>query len=429
MATRTAFALIDMNSFYASCEKLFRPDLRHRPVVVLSNNDGCVVSGCAQAKALGIARGTPAFRLSGLFRAEEVEVFSSNYELYASLSRRVVATVASLVPELEVYSIDECFADVSGLGDASACAQQLRARVQQWTGIFCCVGVAPTKTLAKLCNRLAKKRPDLQGVFVWPEDDTRAQQRILSDTAVCDIWGVGARLTESLTQSGIATALDLVQADSRWLQARFGVTVLRTQRELQGHSCLPLVPGTQTKQQICNSRSFGRNTSRIEDLISAVSVHTAEAVRQLRIQRCVAGCITVFFHTNFFQAHAPQKSICVDAPLAHASDDLLTLTHAALEALQAHFVAGFSYHKAGVILSAISDKDRAQPVMADFFDDAAALRERRSHLMDALEAINTRYGKHTVTTASSRLSTDWVMRREHLSACYTTRIEDVAVVH
>lgn len=421
------YALIDMNSFYASCEQLFRPDLARRPVVVLSNNDGCVVARSAQAKELGIARGTPAFRLASLFHAADVAIFSSNYELYASLSRRVVQTIASCVPTVEVYSIDECFALLTGMPAPLKTAFLLRERVQQWTGICCCVGIAPTKTLAKLANHRAKNIPMLSGVFLWPESETE-QRRILSDTPVGDVWGVGKQTRAALESAHIATALDLVRADGAWIQERFGITLLRTQMELQGTACIEFDSNRHVKQQICNSRSFAHATDKIEDLVSAVSVHTAEAVRQLRNQSSLCRRITVFFHTNVFNTNAPQKSISIDKVLEYPTDDLLTLTHAALAALKKGFEKGFFYQKSGVIFSELSASDAPWQLPVDLFDEGAPLRQRRAYLMEAIESINDRFGRHTVTTASSRLSDGWKMRRDNLSPCYTTRIEDIPVV-
>ena len=422
------YALIDMNSFYASCEQLFRPDLADHPVVVLSNNDGCVVARSAAAKALGIARGTPAFQLASLFQAADVAVFSSNYELYASLSRRVVQTIAECVPAVEVYSIDECFALLTGLPDPMQTARLMRERVQRWTGICCCVGVAPTKTLAKLANHRAKDAPAFSGVFLWPKDEAE-QRRVLSDVPVEDVWGVGKQTCAALKAAHIATALDLAQADSAWIQRRFGITLLRTQKELQGTACIEFETGAHVKQQICNSRSFAQATDKLEDLVSAVSVHTAEAARQLRNQSSLCRRVTVFFHTNVFNAKTPQKSAAVDAVLAHPTDDLLALTHAAIGALKEGFEKGFFYQKAGVIFSELSDADAPWQPPADLFDEEAPQRERRAHLMEAIESINERFGRHTITTASSRLSDGWEMRRDNLSPCYTTRIEDIPVVH
>lgn len=425
--TGQIYALIDMNSFYASCEKLFRADLTHSPVVVLSNNDGCVVARSAEAKALGIGRGTPAFKLASLFNAADVAVFSSNYELYNSLSHRVFAAIASLVPELEIYSIDECFAKLSGLANVAQLAAALRKRVDDWVGIRCCVGVAPTKTLAKLCNHTAKKKIDSNGVCIWDDLSVKEQTLLLSQTPVQEIWGVGARLSRALQDLNVASALDLVRADSAMLKKHFGVVLVRTQKELAGLECIPFDTSTHPKQVICNSRSFANETSSLSDLTSAVSVHIFEVVRQLRKQKSLAGGLSVFACTNPFKDPQEQGGICVEIALKNPSDDLLALTHATLAALTAHFKPGLAYKKAGVTAFNLVPRDRIGP-QADLFDTTAAQRIRRTHLMDTLDSINARYGRHTVTVASSRLSCGWKMRRDNLSPCYTTRIEDILTV-
>ncbi len=424
---RPSYALIDMNSFYASCEKLFRADLTHSPVVVLSNNDGCVVARSTEAKALGIGRGTPAFQLTSLFNAAGVAVFSSNYELYNSLSQRVFAAVVSLVPKLEIYSIDECFADLAGISEVAALAANIRKRVEDWVGIRCCVGVAPTKTLAKLCNHTAKERLGSNGVFVWDDLSLQEQIRLLSDTSVKEIWGIGSRTTKALQTLGICSASDLIEADTAMLRKHFGVVLERTQKELKGIECIVLDPTAHPKQMICNSRSFANETSSLSDLTSALSVHIFEVVRQLRKQKSLTGCLTVFACTNPFKPTKKQGNVCVEIVLKDPTDDLLTLTRIALSALTAHFNPDLSYKKAGVIASDLVPRDQVVP-QTDLFDMTAAERVRRTHLMDTLEAINARYGRHTITVASSRLSCGWQMRRDNLSPCYTTRIEDIPTV-
>ncbi|MGN1209364.1 MAG: Y-family DNA polymerase [Duodenibacillus sp.] len=424
------YALVDMNSFYASCEKLFRPDLTHTPVVVLSNNDGCVVARSSEAKTLGIGRGTPAFKLASLFAAADVEVFSSNYELYASLSARVFASIRSLVPAVEVYSIDECFALLTGMPQPLHTARQIRDRVRLWTGICCCVGIGPTKTLAKLANHYAKDHASTNGVFDWTALTASEQRRVLSDTPVQEVWGIGSRIAERLRAAGIDSALAFTQADAGWLRRTFGVTLERTRRELTGLECIAWEENPRPKQQICNSRSFAQPTAELDDIISAVSVHVAEAVRQLRAQSCLTGAVTVFFHTNAFSERMPQRAVWETQLLAHPTDDLIAITQAALLLVRRHFDGAFAYQKAGVVLSDMVPKGRdsgAQQTL-DLWDETPIQMQRRQSLMQTIERINARFGRHTVTTASCRLSTGWRMRRDNLSPCYTTRIEDIPVV-
>lgn len=416
-----------MNSFYASCEKLFRADLTHSPVVVLSNNDGCVVACSDEAKDFDIKRGTPAFQLVSLFHAADIAVFSSNYELYNSLSHRVFSSIATLVPELEIYSIDECFAKLTGLDDVRMRAAEIRKRVKNWTGIVCCVGVAPTKTLAKLSNRLAKKGSGHSGIFIWDDISLKEQNRLLAGTPVQKLWGVGRRTAKALSALKIQTALDLKNADAALLRKQFGVVLERTQKELQGIDCIEFDPTMHPKMMISNSRSFAQEISSLADLSSAVSVHVFEVVRQLRKQKSLTGHLTVFAYSNAFNPQAKQGGVCAEIPLATPTDDLLSLTHAALSALSKNFNPHLSYKKAGVTASELTPRND-EVCQTDLFDTSVVLHSRRKHLMDTLDTINARFGRHTVTVASSRLSCGWKMRRDHLSPCYTTRIEDIPVV-
>lgn len=232
------YALIDGNSFYCSCERVFRPDLKTTAIVVLSNNDGCVVARTSEAKTLGIKMGVPYFQVRHLEKQGRLQVFSSNYELYADFSRRMMMTIASLVPAIEVYSIDECFADMTGMNNLAEHGRAIKARVMQWVGIPTCVGIAPTKTLAKFCNHLAKRYPDhFGGVVVWPDWSVKVQRRALASEPVSEIWGIGRRTAEKLNTQGIQTALDFMLADSATIRRRYGVTIERVQRELQGIPC------------------------------------------------------------------------------------------------------------------------------------------------------------------------------------------------
>ena len=423
------FALIDGNTFYASCEKVFRPDLTHVPVVVLSNNDGCVVTRSREAKRLGIRRGTPFFKIKEMAQNEGVAVFSSNYELYQSLSNRMMGTIATLCPRIEPYSIDECFADLTSLDDeASDIGRMIRSRVRQWVGISVCVGIGPTKTLAKLANHLANDYPALGGVLNWNELTPERQQKALSIVPVGDIWGIGGRIGARLRAEGVCTALDFSRLENRWVRNRFGVTLERTLREINGVSCMPLETEKPLPATICRSRSFAAETDDVNALLTAVSVHAAEAAKKLRQGRQCAGRITVFLLTNRFKPEQPQWTLTDTIPLEEPTADSLELTRAACDIVRGVHRPGIFIKKAGVILEGIVPE--GEGIVRDLFSaDRDWKRARRSRLMATLDRLEERFGAGVVATAGSRLSEGWKMRRDLLSPCYTTRIKDVAVVH
>ena len=263
------YALIDGNSFYASCERVFRPDLRHRPVVVLSNNDGCIVTLTAEAKALGLKRGIPFYQVKDIIRRHQVAVFSSNYELYGDMSSRMMNIIAGLVPAIEVYSIDECFADLSGLDDLTTLGFSIRKRIGQWIGIPACVGIAPTKTLAKYCNHLAKKIPALHGVLNWNDLSFSRQEKALAYQGVEEIWGIGSQLAMRLKKLGIQTPLDLAQASESLLKQCFPINVIQTARELRGIESIEFEPTPPPRKRILRSRSFSKDVHREKEFFAA----------------------------------------------------------------------------------------------------------------------------------------------------------------
>lgn len=417
------FALIDMNSFYASCEKLFRPDLQNTPIVVLSNNDGCVVALSKEAKALGIKRGTPAFELKKLFLDHNVQVFSSNYSLYQNISRRVHQLLASAQDDIEPYSIDECFIDLAGHSDPNAHTRMLLQRVMHDVGITCCAGLAPTKTLAKLCNHLAKTDHRHLQLCVWSQFDQTSQQRILQNCDVSEIWGIGSRTRQALSKFQILSAWDFMQAPAHWILDRFGINLARTHQELHGHACIALSPFTQPKQQICNSCSFSHTTHSLSVLTAAATSHLFEAVRQLRKQQACAQSITVFFHTDPFNTENPQDWAHVHIRLTEPSNDLISMTTKVQQAVHARFRSGFKYKKAGVILSDITTENNAINLFTNHEQ-----RNRRDHLMRAIDKINARFGRHTIFLATSKSNADWRMKQDHLSPRYTTQLHSLPLV-
>ena len=411
------FALVDCNNFYASCEKLFRPDLKDTPVVVLSNNDGCVVARSREAKSLGIKMGVPVFQIKAEMQRHGILAFSSNYALYADLSSRVMRTLEEMAPRVEVYSIDEAFLDLTGIESAISLVefgQQVRERIGHWIGITVCVGIAPTKTLAKLANHAAKKYPATQGVVDLTNPDR--QRRLLALVPVDDVWGVGRRLSKRLNALGITTALDLANASPRAIRDQFSVVLERTVRELNGESCIELEEIPPTKKQIVCSRSFGVKVTQFELLREAVCEYATRATEKLRKEQQQAKVMTVFIRTSPFKDNEPQYSNSASGELLIPSCDTRDFIELANHLLKRIWKDGFRYAKAGVMLSDFYDPGMFQPGL---FDDVST-RSNSQQLMSVLDTIN-QSGAGKVFFAGQGTKKDWSMKREHLSPAYTTR--------
>ena len=411
------FALVDCNNFYASCEKLFRPDLKDTPVVVLSNNDGCVVARSREAKLLGIKMGVPVFQIKSEMLRHGILAFSSNYALYTDLSSRVMRTLEEMAPRVEVYSIDEAFLDLTGIESVLSLVefgQQVRERIGHWIGITVCVGIAPTKTLAKLANHAAKKYPATQGVVDLTNPDR--QRRLLALVPVDDVWGVGKRLSKRLNALGITTALDLANASPRAIRDQFSVVLERTVRELNGESCIELEEIPPTKKQIVCSRSFGVKVTQFELLREAVCEYATRATEKLRKEQQQAKVLTVFIRTSPFKDNEPQYSNSASGELLIPSCDTRDFIELANHLLKRIWKDGFRYAKAGVMLSDFYDPGMFQPGL---FDDVST-RSNSQQLMSVLDTINQR-GAGKVFFAGQGTKKDWSMKREHLSPAYTTR--------
>jgi DNA polymerase V len=411
------FALVDCNNFYASCEKLFRPDLKDTPVVVLSNNDGCVVARSREAKSLGIKMGVPVFQIKAEMQRHGILAFSSNYALYADLSSRVMRTLEEMAPRVEVYSIDEAFLDLTGIESAISLVefgQQVRERIGHWIGITVCVGIAPTKTLAKLANHAAKKYPATQGVVDLTNPER--QRRLLALVPVDDVWGVGRRLSKRLNALGITTALDLANASPRAIRDQFSVVLERTVRELNGESCIELEEIPPTKKQIVCSRSFGAKVTQFELLREAVCEYATRATEKLRKEQQQAKVMTVFIRTSPFKDNEPQYSNSASGELLIPSCDTRDFIELANHLLKRIWKDGFRYAKAGVMLSDFYDPGMFQPGL---FDDVST-RSNSQQLMSVLDTIN-QSGAGKVFFAGQGTKKDWSMKREHLSPAYTTR--------
>lgn len=421
------FAIVDVNNMYISCERAFRPSLKTRPVVVLSNNDSCCVARSNEAKALGIRMGAPWFECRELAKEHGVVALSSNYVLYGDMSNRMVCVAAGLGPEIEVYSIDEVFASLAGIsGNLVKRAQQMRERILQWTGLPTGIGIGPTKTLAKLANYVAKSADRKPGSYpkeyarvchlgVLPASDLDA---VLEATGVEEVWGIGRRTAKQLNDDGVLNVLQLVQIDPATVRRRWSVVLEKTVRELQGQACLSMETQPPAKREIACTRSFGNSISSLHELGQAVTEFASSAGAKLRKQNGVAGQLSVFIHTSPFRKQEPQYSRSVTMPLRRPTADSQLLVTSALSGLRAIYRPGFNFVKAGVMLLDIQDSSIEQGELD--FEPATG---PRAGLMSALDRLNDRYGRGTVSLASAGLggkARTWSMRQELLTPQYTT---------
>ncbi|MBE1427255.1 DNA polymerase V [Desulfomicrobium macestii] len=421
---RDFYLMVDCNNFYASCERVFAPRLEGKPVVVLSNNDGCVIARSQEAKALGIVMGEPAYKRETFFARNGVHVFSSNYALYGDMSARVMQTLAGFAEETEVYSIDECFLLLRGLGTSSLLetAREIRRTVRKWTGIPVCVGLARTKTLAKIANRLAKKA-DGDGVRLL--EDEADIDRILGDMDTGDIWGIGRKSALRLSSCGVHTALDLKNQADDWIRRQLTVTGLRTALELRQIPCIALEDTPPPARSLVCSRSFGTRIESLESLEEAVSAYVQRAAEKLRRKGLVAAAVQVFLETNRFQPgprYAGSRCRALAAPTA----DTLDLHGPALEILRDIHKPGYKYQKAGVILLDLSPAGNRQ---LSFLEPHGEEKTRRDALMRVMDRINTVHGRGSLTLAASGLGKkSWHMRQERRSPCYTTSWAELPLV-
>lgn len=416
------FALIDCNSFYASCERVFRPDLTRTPIVVLSNNDGCVIARSVEAKPF-VKMAAPYFQIKDTLRRHGVVAFSSNYALYGDISDRVMSVIESMVPALEVYSIDEAFVDLSGMPqDLEALGRDIRARVYRYTGIPVGVGIATTKTLAKLANHAAKKwQAQLGGVLDLRNPARR--DRLLKVTPVSDVWGVGRKMTAHLQGMRIDTAWDLANANPQLLRQKFSVVMEKTARELGGTCCLALDDPDPPKQEICCSRMFGKRLTEIAPIREAVASYVMRASEKLRAQNSLCRQLRVSVRTGMLNPDEAKYANGVIVQLPYPTDDVRLLTTAALQGLDHVFRPGFSYSKAEVLLLGLCQR-------GEFTDDLFAATQplAAERVMGVLDAINGRWGRGTLRPATVPTNPDWGMRRDMMSQSYTTRLEQLWTV-
>ncbi len=420
-------ALADCNNFYVSCERVFNPRLRGRPVGVLSNNDGCVVARSQEIKALDVGMGTPAHEIPPAVR-RQCTLLSSNYALYGDMSRRVTAVYRQHTPHVEVYSIDESFLGWHGFDPKSleSRCQAMRAQVWRDTGIPISVGLSTSKVLAKLANHLAKREPAYEGVATLPPD-SQITRRVLEQLPVTELWGVAGRMALRLLPLGIETAWDLRQADPKRIRRQTSVVMERIVWELRGQDCIPLDDMSQPKKQIMTSRSFGHLTNDLSDLREAVRTHAARGAEKLRRQQSLARAVLVFARTNPFRTDLRQHSESVIVALPKATDDSRLIVHAAARGLEALHRPGYRYQKCGVMLMDLCDRASEQlDLMAGPEDDAQ--RQRRDRLMATLDQLNREHGRGTVSIGLSRAGSAWHLRCANRSPRYTTRWDELPVV-
>ena len=413
------FALVDCNNFYCSCERVFNPRLENRPMVVLSNNDGCVIARSNEAKALGIAMGVPLFKIRRLIDTAGVVIRSSNFALYGDMSARVMEVLALHAPASEVYSVDESFLDLTSLPDPDGFSRSLRQTVRQWTGIPVSIGIGPTKTLAKLANRLAKTAPKAGGVLDFsshPEWTTPA----LRKTDVGDVWGIGRQGSAKLNSHGIRTALDLSHADDAWIRKQLGAEGLLTAIELRGTPIHTLDSQPADRQTCCCSRSFGEATDLFGDVHDAILTFTSRAAEKIRTNGLLAGLVQIYIATDRFRTDEQQYSNAITIPLDQPTSQTPLLIKAAVGGLKKLWRDGFFYRKAGVTLL---DLIRPENVPRDLFTPPTSPESAR--LMTAIDATNGRFGRNAITFGIVQKSASWRSHQTQMSPSYTTRWADL----
>ena len=412
------FGLVDCNNFYASCERVFNPSLNGKPIVVLSNNDGCIIARSNEAKALGIKMGVPAYQIKDLVKKHDVAVFSSNYVLYGDMSGRVMSMLAELAPEIEVYSIDEAFLNLEGIQDLQTLGSKIVRQVTRGTGIPVSAGIAPTKTLAKVANKFAKKYPAYNRLCIIDTEEKR--EKALKLFEIGDIWGIGRRQATKLEKQGIKTAYDFTQLPGSWVRKNMTVTGERTWKELRGISCIDMESAPPAKKQICTSRSFGKMVEDIDTMSEAIATHASTCAKKLRQQKSYAMSLMVFIHTNNFREDLPQywKNTIVQFPIP--TSDTLEIVEYALAGLKTIFMEGYQYKKAGVIITEITTN--AQLGLFDSVD-----RDKRERLMQVVDKINGNH-QHHVKLAIQGSGRDWKLKQEQLSRRYTTDINEVIII-
>jgi len=423
VADQKLFALIDCNNFYVSCERLFNPKLEGKPVVVLSNNDGCVVSRSSEAKALGVKMGVPLYQINALVKSAGIVTLSSNYALYGDLSNRIMSILSGFSPHQEIYSIDECFLDFTGIPDRLHLAREIKETIKQCAGVPVCVGIGPSKTLAKLANYTAKTVSDCGGVFDFSALTEDERDRIFATLKAGEVWGIGRKLAQKFEQISINTVLQLKDSSPELMRKQFSVVIERTVRELRGQSCLDMAEIASARKQIVSSRSFGKNVFELADLEQAVASYMAKAALKLRADRSLAGALEVYIRTNRFAEGSEQYAQTATVTLSHPTDDTMVLMKAASNALRQIYRSGYAYQKAGVSLLDLSNADERQLSLFQ----TEAVNTRSEKLMKLMDATNSTMGRGTLYLAAEGQNHSWQIKCNFKSPEYTTSWKGLAV--
>jgi len=416
------FALADCNNFYASCERVFRPDLNGKPIVVLSNNDGCVIARSNEAKAVGIPMGAPAFKFEKIFDKFKVNVFSANFALYGDISHRVMDILSSYSPEIEIYSIDECFIKLNGFQnfDLVNYANEMKSKVMKWTGIPISIGISPTKALSKVANRIAKKFPEkTNGVYIIDNDEKRI--KALKWLKIEDVWGVGRQYSKQLSAIGVKTAFDFVQLNDQFVKRKMSIVGLRLKHDLQGIPTLDF-EDIQPKQNIAVTRSFEKNYTEFEQLKERISTFAVSCSEKLRKQNSCCNALMVFIQANPFRKDLPQYGRSIFVKLPFPTNSGIEMSKFATQALKQIFKNGFAYKRAGVIIQNFTPANNSQQNLFENSD------KRHAPLMQAVDKLNAVFGQQKIRLASQDTKRVWKMRQEKLSPCYTTKLKDIITV-
>ena len=426
-AANRSIALIDCNNFYVSCERVFNPALKRKPVIVLSNNDGCVIARSQEVKDLGIKMGVPWFKVQNLARHHKIIVFSSNYTLYADMSNRVMKIISEFAPNQEVYSIDECFLDLTGFKHLGLTdyGQRIRSTINRLVGLPVCVGVGASKTLAKLANHIAKKCSIFDSVCNLNEITQDTLDLLFSKIKVGEVWGVGRCIEKKLAKLGVNTVFDLKQSSPQALRKQFSVLMERTIRELNGESCIPLEEIAPLKKQLVCSRGFGIPVSSLSELSEAVITYTTRVAEKLRRQRSVAAMVYIFIQTDPFKKKDRQYNSGRLIHLTNPTDDTRILINAVLTGLKSIYKSGFAYKKAGVLLDDLLPFNQHQKSL---FDDKEA-QAHSEFLMQAIDEINDTMGSGTIKFLGEGLEKQWGAKAEKKTRCYTTRVDEIPVAY
>ena len=417
------FALIDCNNFYASCERVFQPQFRNTPIAILSNNDGCVIARSDEAKKIGLPMGAPAFKYKQFFKENNIQVFSSNYPLYGDMSSRVMGILRQFSPDVEVYSIDEAFLTLNTIenNNLEQIGHEMRNRILQWTGLPTCVGIAPTKALSKVANKIARKFPkETGGSFVIDSDEKRI--KALKWTKIKDVWGIGRQLQKRLTQQNILTAYDFIQLSDAWVKNNFSITELNLKKDLEGVATLTLEDNHPIKKSIATTRSFENTYTDIKDIKERVATFANSCAEKLREQNSSCNVLIILLQSNRFKKNTTSYKNSITVVLPYATNSSLTIVKYAIKAVTQIFKKGINYKRAGVIVTGLVPTDNHQ------LDMFASENPKHKPLMKTIDDLNKKYGNNKLKLANQDLEKTWKMRQEHLSKQYTTQFNEILII-